>query len=139
MSDKNRLIIILSISSLSSVRCELIYLPYKSNSLLSHVQFSDAINFANEAANSVDPNQTTPQEQSDLGLHFLHQPVCPNTYNIDIFLYIVKADGDCNVGQVDDDICPLNAACTDNKCKCKTGYETDDTTSLCKATNGKWG
>ena len=27
-------------------------------------------------ANSVDPNQTAPKEQSDLGLHCLHMPFC---------------------------------------------------------------
>ena len=32
-------------------------------------------------ANSVDPDQTAPEEQSDLGLHCLLRPICPNTYN----------------------------------------------------------
>ena len=30
-------------------------------------------------ANSVDPDQTAPKEQSDLGLHCLLRPVCPKT------------------------------------------------------------
>ena len=30
-------------------------------------------------ANSVDPDQTAPKEQSDLVLHFLLRPICPNT------------------------------------------------------------
>ena len=34
---------------------------------------------ANGIANSEDPNQTAPQEQSDLGLHCLPRPVCPKT------------------------------------------------------------
>ena len=33
----------------------------------------------NEIADSVDPDQTAPKEQSDLGLHCLPRPVCPNT------------------------------------------------------------
>ena len=32
--------------------------------------------------NSVDPDQTAPpKEQSDVGLHCLLRPICPNTYN----------------------------------------------------------
>ena len=31
-------------------------------------------------ANSEDPDQTAPQEQSDLGLHCLFKPSCPITY-----------------------------------------------------------
>ena len=34
-------------------------------------------NDADSMANSVDPDQTAPQEQSDLGLHCLPRPVCP--------------------------------------------------------------
>ena len=34
---------------------------------------------AEEIANSVDPDQTAPEEQSDLGLHCLPRPVCPKT------------------------------------------------------------
>ena len=30
-------------------------------------------------ANSVDPDQTTRSAASDLGLHCLHRPACPNT------------------------------------------------------------
>ena len=30
-------------------------------------------------ANNVDPDQTAPEEQSDLGLHSLLRPICPNT------------------------------------------------------------
>ena len=30
----------------------------------------------NGMANSVDPDQTVPLEQSDLGLHCLHMPFC---------------------------------------------------------------
>ena len=30
-------------------------------------------------ANSVDPDQTAPEEQSDQGLHCLLRPICPNT------------------------------------------------------------
>ena len=33
-------------------------------------------------ANNIDPDQTAPQEQSDLGLHCLHRPTCPNIYNL---------------------------------------------------------
>ena len=34
---------------------------------------------ADGTADSVDPDQTAPKEQSDLGLHCLLRPVCPNT------------------------------------------------------------
>ena len=34
---------------------------------------------ANGIANSEDPDQTAPQEQSDLGLHSLPGPICPKT------------------------------------------------------------
>ena len=34
---------------------------------------------ANEIANSEDPDQTAPLEQSDLGLHCLPRPICPKT------------------------------------------------------------
>ena len=34
---------------------------------------------ADRMANSVDPDQTAPQEQSDLGLHCLLRHVCPKT------------------------------------------------------------
>ena len=33
-------------------------------------------------ANSVDPDQTLLQKQSDLGLHCLLRPICPNTQNL---------------------------------------------------------
>ena len=36
-------------------------------------------NDADEMANSVDPDQTAPLEQSDQGLHCLPRPVCPKT------------------------------------------------------------
>ena len=36
-------------------------------------------NDVDEIANSVDPNQTAPSGQCDLGLHCLPRPVCPNT------------------------------------------------------------
>ena len=32
-------------------------------------------------ANSVDPDQTAPEEQSDLGLHYLPRSTCPKTYD----------------------------------------------------------
>ena len=32
-----------------------------------------------QKANSVDPDQTAPEEQSDLGLHCLLRPICPST------------------------------------------------------------
>ena len=32
----------------------------------------------NGIANSVDPDQTAHAEQSDLGLHCLFRPICPN-------------------------------------------------------------
>ena len=32
-------------------------------------------------ANSVDPDQTAPKEQSNPGLHCLLRPVCPKTLN----------------------------------------------------------
>ena len=32
-------------------------------------------------ANSVEPDQTAPEEQSDQGLHCLLRPICPNTKN----------------------------------------------------------
>ena len=32
-------------------------------------------------ANSVDPDQTASLEQSDLGLHYLFRPMCPNICN----------------------------------------------------------
>ena len=35
---------------------------------------------ADSMANGVDPGQTAPLEQSDLGLHLLPGPVCLNTY-----------------------------------------------------------
>ena len=35
----------------------------------------------NGIANSVDPDQTAPKEQSDLGLHCLPRPICPKTYD----------------------------------------------------------
>ena len=34
---------------------------------------------ANGIANSEDPDQTAPEEQSDLGLHCLPRPICPKT------------------------------------------------------------
>ena len=34
---------------------------------------------AGAMANSVDPDQTLLQKQSDLGLHCLLRPICPNT------------------------------------------------------------
>ena len=34
---------------------------------------------ANGIANSEDPDQTAPREQSDLGLHCLPRPFCPKT------------------------------------------------------------
>ena len=34
---------------------------------------------ANGIANSEDPDQTAPKEQSDLGLHCLPRPICPKT------------------------------------------------------------
>ena len=34
---------------------------------------------ADGMANSVDPDQTLLQKQSDLGLHCLLRPICPNT------------------------------------------------------------
>ena len=34
---------------------------------------------ADGMANSVDPDQTALEEQSDLGLHFLLRPISPNT------------------------------------------------------------
>ena len=34
---------------------------------------------ADGMANSVDPDQTGPNEQSALGLHCLLGPICPNT------------------------------------------------------------
>ena len=34
---------------------------------------------ADGMANSVDPDQTAPKKQSDLGLHCLLRPICPNT------------------------------------------------------------
>ena len=34
---------------------------------------------ADGMANSVDPDQTASSEQSDLGLHCLLRPICPNT------------------------------------------------------------
>ena len=40
--------------------------------------------YADRVANSVDPDQAAPiglLEQSDLGLHCLHTPVCPKTYD----------------------------------------------------------
>ena len=33
---------------------------------------------ADGMAKSVDPDQTAPREQSDLGLHCLLRPICPN-------------------------------------------------------------
>ena len=36
-------------------------------------------NDANGIANSEDPDQTAPREQSDLGLHCLPRPICPKT------------------------------------------------------------
>lgn len=36
--------------------------------------------YANGIANNVDPDQMAPV-QSDLGLHCLHRPVCPNIEN----------------------------------------------------------
>ena len=40
-------------------------------------------------ANSVDPDQTPRSTTSDLGLHYLLMPVCPNTSNIygNMFIY----------------------------------------------------
>ena len=35
---------------------------------------------AEEIANSVDPDQTAPLEQSDLGLHCLPRPICLKTF-----------------------------------------------------------
>ena len=32
-------------------------------------------------ANSIDPDQTAPQEQSDQNLHCLFRNICPNIYN----------------------------------------------------------
>ena len=32
-------------------------------------------------SNRVDPDQTAPEEQSDLGLHCLLRPICPNVLN----------------------------------------------------------
>ena len=31
--------------------------------------------------NSIDPDQTAPEEQSDLGLHCFFKPIYPNTLN----------------------------------------------------------
>ena len=36
-------------------------------------------NDAEGMANSVDPDQTAPEEQSDLGLHCLPRHICPKT------------------------------------------------------------
>ena len=36
-------------------------------------------NDADGMANSVDPDQTALEEQSDLGLHCLPRPICPKT------------------------------------------------------------
>ena len=40
-----------------------------------------------ELANSVDPDQTAPKEQSDLGLHCLLIQFCSNIYNYYISVY----------------------------------------------------
>ena len=48
------------------------------------VKFYNAIMCQKDAdgmANSVVPDQTAPQEQSDLGLHCLPRPICPNIQN----------------------------------------------------------
>ena len=37
------------------------------------------LKYANGIANSEDPDQTAPEEQSDLGPHCLLRPVCPKT------------------------------------------------------------
>ena len=34
---------------------------------------------ADGMANRVDPDQTASEEESDLGLHCLRRPICPNT------------------------------------------------------------
>ena len=36
---------------------------------------------ADRMTNSVDPDQTAPLEQSDLGIHCLPRPVCPKTWH----------------------------------------------------------
>ena len=36
---------------------------------------------ADRIANSVDPDQTGPKEQSDLGLHCLPRPIYPKTWD----------------------------------------------------------
>ena len=41
---------------------------------------------AEEIANSVDPDQTAPfKEQSDLGLHCLLRPTCPNIKHYTVY------------------------------------------------------
>ena len=37
---------------------------------------------ADGMANSGDPEQTAPLEQSDLGLHCLSRPICPKNYDV---------------------------------------------------------
>ena len=39
------------------------------------------LKFAVSVANSVDPDQTPRSAASDLGLHYLLRPVCPNKKN----------------------------------------------------------
>ena len=35
--------------------------------------------YADRMANNVEPDQTAPKEQFDVGLYCLHRPVCPET------------------------------------------------------------
>ena len=51
------------------------------HSAVMHPKDADGIASKNAdgIANDADPDQTAPQEQSDLGLHCLLSPICPNT------------------------------------------------------------
>ena len=44
-------------------------------------------------ANSVDPNQTAPVEQSDLGLQSLLKPMCPICPNTESFIAMLYYSG----------------------------------------------
>ena len=60
-----------------------IYLKFKQRGqILGYFHQKDA----NGIANSVDPDQTPPLEQSDLGLHCLPRPICPKRYIAHLFL-----------------------------------------------------
>ena len=53
------------------------------------IYHKNPLKYADEMTNSVDPDQTAPAGQSDLGLHYLSRSVCPKNLlgHLQYFVY----------------------------------------------------